>query len=117
MTTGLLISRSNKLKLHKIALTDNAPYNWQQYRAYRNIFNKVVKLSKKLHYLNSIERNAKNPKKTLDILKELTTGKNKSSPIDKIKSNNILLTEPSLIANEFISFFTRVGRSIADAVE
>ena len=63
MTTGLLISRSNKLKLHKIALTDNVPYNWQQYRAYRNIFNKVVKLSKKLHYLNSIERNAKNPKK------------------------------------------------------
>ena len=63
MTTGLLISRSNKLKLHKIALTDNAPYNWQQYRAYRNIFNKVVKLSKKIHYLNSIERNAKNPKK------------------------------------------------------
>ena len=63
MTTGLLISRSNKLKLHKIALTDNAPYNWQQYRAYRNIYNKVVKQSKTLHYLNSIERNAKNPKK------------------------------------------------------
>ena len=53
----------------------------------------------------------------MDILKELTTGKNKTSPIDKIKSNNILLTEPSLIANEFNSFFTRVGRSIADAVE
>ena len=117
MTTGLLISRTNKNKLHKIALTDNVPYNWQQYRSYRNIFNKVVKQSKKLHYQKSIECNAKNPKKTWDILKELTTGKKNPSPIEKIKSNGSLLTDPSLIANEFNSFFTKVGRSIADAVE
>ena len=51
MTTGLLLSRTNKQRLHKIALTDNVPFNWQQYRTYRNIFNKTVKQSKKLHYL------------------------------------------------------------------
>ena len=56
-------------------------------------------------------------KKTWDILKELTTGKKNPSPIEKIKSNGSLLTDPSLIANEFNSFFTKVGRSIADAVE
>ena len=72
MTMGLLISRTNKLKLHKVALTDNVPFNWQQYRTYRNIFNKTVKLSKKLHYQTNIERNSKNPKKTWDILRELT---------------------------------------------
>ena len=68
MTTGLLISRNTKLKLHKVALTDNVQFNWQQYRTYRNIFNKTVKLSKKIHYLSNIEQNAKNPKKTWDIL-------------------------------------------------
>ena len=65
MTTGLLISRSNKLKLLKIALSDNVPYNWSQYRNYRNLFNKIVRASKKLHYLKNLELSAKNPKKNL----------------------------------------------------
>ena len=65
MTPGLLVSRNNKLKLHRVALTDNVPYNWQQYRTYRNISNKMVKISKKLYYLANIERNIKNPKKNM----------------------------------------------------
>ena len=85
---GLLISRTNKLKLHKVALTDNVPYNWQQYRTYRNIFNKTVKLSKKLHYQTYIERNSKNPKKTWDILRELTSGRKEQTPINKLKVGN-----------------------------
>ena len=117
MTAGLLISRSNKLKLHKVALTDNVPFNWQQYRTYRNIFNKTVKLSKKMHYLSNIERNSKNPKKTWDILRELTSGKKVQTPIDKIKVNNITITDPTSIANEFNTFFTRVGRDIVDGIE
>ena len=65
MTTGLMISWSNKLKLHKIALTDNVPYNWTHYRNYRNVFNKTVRASKKLYYLTNIEKNAKNPRKKI----------------------------------------------------
>ena len=117
MTPGLLVSRTNKLKLHRVALTDNVPYNWQQYRTYRNIFNKMVKLSKKLYYLANIERNIKNPKKTWDILRELTTGKKEQSPIDKLKVEGKLISDPTQIAKEFNKFFTRIGRDIADLVE
>ena len=99
MTTGLLISRTNKQRLHKIALTDNVPFNWQQYRTYRNIFNKTVKLSKKLHYLSSIEKNVKNPKKTWDILRELTTGNKTQQSIDKISADGVTLSDPTQIAN------------------
>ena len=116
MTPGLLISRSTKLKLHKIALTDNVPYNWSEYRKYRNIFNKTVRASKKLYYMNNIVKNAKNPKKTWDILRELTTGKTEKNQIDKIKVNDKIITEPTCMANEFNNFFTRVGRNIANSV-
>ena len=77
MTTGLLISWSNKLKLHKIALTDNVPYNWTQYKNYRNVFNKTVRASKKvkkLYDLTNIEKNAKNPKKNLGYFKRTYHG-------------------------------------------
>ena len=59
---------------------------------------------------------AKNPKKTWDILRELTTGKKEQPPIEKVKSNGLILTDPPKIANEFNTFFTRVGRNIADSV-
>ena len=67
--------------------------------------------------LSNIERNVKNPKKTWDILRELTTGKKEQLTVDKIKVDGKIVSDPSLIANEFNSFFTRVGRNIADAVE
>ena len=118
MTTGLLISRTTKLNLHKIALTDNVPYNWKQYRTYRNVFNKTVKASKKLYFLRNLEKNAKNPtKKTWDILKELTTGKSEQSQIEKININGKTVSDPTAMANEFNNFFTKVGRNIADSVE
>ena len=56
-------------------------------------------------------------KKTWDILRELTTGKKDQPPIEKIKTNGTILTDPSKIANEFNTFFTRVGQNIADSVE
>jgi hypothetical protein len=48
MTTGLLISRARKLELHKKSLIDPARYS-NQYRVYRNIFNSLIRTSKKLH--------------------------------------------------------------------
>ena len=63
MTRGLLTSRQHKLKLHKTALTDNTADNWHRYRTYRNIFNKTIKASKRLHYETTLQNNAKKPQK------------------------------------------------------
>ena len=69
-----------------------------------------------MYYMNNIVKNAKNPKKTWDILRELTTGKTEKNQIDKIKVNDKIITEPTCMANEFNNFFTRVGRNIANSV-
>jgi hypothetical protein len=47
MTAGLLISRSSKIKLHKLALLNPSLY-YNQYKAYCNMFNSTLRLSKKL---------------------------------------------------------------------
>ena len=117
MTSGLLISRRTKLKLHKIALTDNVPFNWTQYRTYGYIFNKTVKASKKMKINNKIAMNSKNLKKMWEILKDLTVGKSEKVSIDKVKKGNELVGDPQQIAEEFNSFFTKAGRGIADSVE
>jgi hypothetical protein len=117
MTRGLLISRKNKLKLQKQSLTDPSAQNIQTYRDYRNLYNKLIRTSKKISIGESIQNNAKNPKKTWDILKEVTSGQSKQEQIDKIMVNDELVTDPDQIANEFNKFFSNVGVTISQTVE
>ena len=117
MTTGLLTSRTTKIRLHKLALANNTHDNWTKYRTYRNIFNKTVRASKKFHFVSKLNSYSRNPKKTWDILSKLTTGKSTAAQIDKISIDNKVITDPLSMANEFNKFFSEVGRKIHDSVE
>ena len=116
MTNGLLNSRRQKIRLHKTALSDNSIPNWTKYKTYRNLFNKTLRASKRLHYDNQLKANIRNPKKTWDILKELTTGHKTQSTIDKITVDNQVITDPTNMADNFNKFFTGIGRKIHDSV-
>ncbi len=54
MTAGLLVSRLNKTRLHKTAVTDPTVFNINKYVVYRNLYNKLIRLIKnfifKLNY-------------------------------------------------------------------
>jgi hypothetical protein len=73
MTAGLLNSfRANKIKLHKRAISQPTEINHDNYTVYRNIYNKLIKLSKKLYFENGLRNNEKDPKKTWNLLTEAT---------------------------------------------
>jgi hypothetical protein len=63
MTKGLLVSHNNKLHLHKKAITNPSIYNTQTYRNYRNLYNTVLRASKKQYFDQNLKLQAKNPKK------------------------------------------------------
>ena len=62
MTGGLLISRKNKLSLHKLAVLNPSQENQEKYKKNRNLFNSLVRASKKLHYANELSTTKKNQK-------------------------------------------------------
>ena len=95
----------------------NVPFNWQQYKTYRNIYNKIVRASKAIHITTKINANAKNPKKTWDILREITTGKPEQNLIEKIVVNGETIYEHNKMAEEFNNFFTMAGKKVAESVE
>jgi hypothetical protein len=64
MTEGLLVSRRNKIKLLKMYLVDRTDPKKSIYVEYRNLYNKLVRASKKLHISQKLSENAKNPKKS-----------------------------------------------------
>jgi hypothetical protein len=69
-----------------------------------------------MYYANSLYGCRKDPKKTWEILKEVTTNNNSRSHITEIKSSNSIITDPSLIAEEFNEFFAKVGSKIVNSI-
>jgi hypothetical protein len=57
-------------------------------------------------------------KKTWEILKnkEVTTNKNSRCPIMEIQTSEGISTDPSQIANEFNSFFSKIGNKITNSI-
>jgi hypothetical protein len=116
MTPGLLISRTTKNNLHKRSLIDPSPVNVAKFKTYRNLYNSLIRKSKNRHFEENLNANVKNPKRTWELLKEVTVGTKHQKKIDKITVNGEQISDPSLIAEEFNSFFTNIGKTISDSV-
>jgi hypothetical protein len=56
MTNGLLISRINKNNLHKTAVQTPSVENVDRYKAYRNVYNKLLRASKKTYFCESLHQ-------------------------------------------------------------
>jgi hypothetical protein len=116
MTPGLIVSRTNKHKLHMLAIRSPTVVNVTKYKTYRNIFNSLVRNSKKLYFTENLKRNQKNPRNTWKLLKEAINSNKCSNKIDSIQVNDHMSTDPLEMAEEFNSFFSQIGTSISNTV-
>ena len=116
MTQGLLVSRRKKIELLKTSMQHPSRESTHIYKTYRNLYNKVMRASKKAYFDSSLKKAKKDPKKTWKILKEAMNINSNSQKIDKINLNSKILTEPNEIANAFNDFFVTAGQSIADSI-
>jgi len=78
-----------------------------QYKSARNIVTNLIKVSKKKHYEKLIDNSKQNPTNVWKIFKEFGCGKgkNKSTNIFTIKTNDKSFDNSKDIANEFNHFF------------
>ena len=116
MTSGLLVSRLTKLKLHKLSIHSPSQSNIDQYKRYRNIYNTLLRTSKKLYFEKNLALAKKNPRKTWQLLKEATGGQQVTKKITELEINKQMITEPTELANSFNKFFAGAGMKIADSL-
>ena len=76
MTQGLLVSRLSKIKLHKISIQSPSTMNIERYKKFRNIYNSVMRASKKLYFEKNLKLAKKNPKKSWQLIKEAMGSQN-----------------------------------------
>jgi hypothetical protein len=112
MTKGLLTSRRNKVALHKKTLLNPDMY-LLTYRNYRNLYNSLIRASKKMYIEENFKKYQKNPKKTWDFFKKTTFGETQKVKIGEIFSNNKSVTSDNEIAEEFNKFFSSIGTKIS----
>ena len=116
MTKGLLTSRITKIKLLKLSAKLQTSVASEAFRRYRNIYNSVLRASKKLYYKDQLKNNCKNPRKIWELIKEVSTGKKSTSSIEKLQIDGKIVEDKQEIAEHFNKFFAKVGKEISDSV-
>ena len=109
----MLISRRTKIQLGKDFLASPSQAARLLYTSYRNLYNKLVKLSKKKYFESELAKNQNNLRSTWAILRKATRrDSNTRSQISSIIVANQTFTEEKDIANNFNVFFTSVAEGI-----
>jgi hypothetical protein len=78
MTKGLLTSRLKKFKLSKICSHTPTPDNITRFKLFRNMYNRLIRISRKMFFEEQLSANKNNLRKTWQILNDaLNISKNK----------------------------------------
>lgn len=113
ITQGLIISINKRDKLKNKLMRE--PFNKNlkdKYKHYRNLVNKLIKLTKKNYYAKKLIEQDGNPAKTWELIKEITN--------HNIKKNSTILPDTqnnNELANNFNEYFTQVGIKMANKIK
>jgi hypothetical protein len=116
-TGGMLISRRKKLYLAKCAVREPSTENKNIYNRYRNLYNTILRASKKLYFEREFEKHRTNLKVMWDTLrKAIRKSKNNKVSIDRINIEGTIVQNSKEIANFFNKFFTTIADEISNDV-
>ena len=117
MTKGLITSRKKKFALTDKKIKQPTEANINRYKEYRNLYNKLIRSAKQLHYKLQLEKNKNDLKKTWQILKDaIRMRKDKSLSIQEIRYNNVIINDKEMIADKFNEHFTTIADKITDEI-
>ena len=101
MTKGLLVSRKSKLKLRKRAVNYPTNSNRKKFKEYKNLYNKVIRLRKKLFFNDELIKCQGDLKASWNILREASC----------IKKSSKIVTEKLIINDEVVQGEDRLSQA------
>ena len=118
MSLGMKKSSRRKQKLYINFLKKKTENAENEYKSYKNVFEKLKKKAKQAHYLNLLNKHKNNSKMTWQIMKELT-GKTKHNSCNlpkMLSKDGRTIYNANEIADEFNNLFTNVGPNLAEKI-
>ena len=116
MTHGLLKSRLTKQKLYSKFLADRNEINWETFRVFRNLYNKLCRKAKILNVRQKVRDSEGNPKEMWNILKKQLGLKGKDSKIEYILNGEQKISDPQEMSDVFNSYISKIGPELSKEV-
>ena len=91
--------------------TDTNKAAWKRQR---NKLNETIKAAEKSFYHQKLKENSENCQSLWKVFGSILNNKKKSKPINKIKVNNIEVTDQNVITEEFNKYFSTIGAKLAE---
>ncbi len=114
ITKGILNSIKTKDKLHK---DSKQGINILYYKTYRNRLEHVKRAAKKLYFSSEIDKYKACPKKMWQTIKSIINKDTKSSTFpEHFVTNNLEITDTTVIANEFNEYFSSIGSTLNEQI-
>jgi hypothetical protein len=105
-----------KLTLHKVAIQTPIDENIERYRHYRNVYNSLVRTSRRWYFDDGLKKAKKDPKKTWNLINEALNRSSGNEKIEKLQVDGNIITEQKEILNTFNEFFINAGKNISNSV-
>ncbi|CAH3169821.1 unnamed protein product [Porites lobata] len=98
------------------AIKSNDPHEWANFKRMRNKVNTEIKAAKELFYNNKFTETNGDPRKTWQIIHDLTSHKAANLSIREINLNGTSISEPSDPSNAFNDHFSSIGPKLANDI-
>ena len=116
ITADLKERMHNRDTLKIKAIKSNDPHDWANFKRMRNKVNTEIKAAKELFYNNKFTETNGDPRKTWQIIHDLTSRKAANLSIREINLNGTSISEPSDLSNAFNDHFSSIGPKLANDI-
>ena len=89
------------------AINSNDPHDWACFKRMRNKVNVAIRQAKELFYKNKFSKSDGNPRKTWQVINELTSRKTGRSSVRELSLNGVSITNSTALSNAFNDHFNR----------
>ena len=88
----------------------------EEFKQYRAKLRKSIREAKGQYFRNIFNRHKSDIRKTWCLLNETLNRNVKKQPTHEFLVDNIMTTDPVIIANKFNEYFINIGNSLADKI-
>ena len=116
MTKGLLKSRLKKQKLYTKFLSSRTPESWENFRIYRNLYNKLCRKAKIIKVREEVREAEGNSKQLWEVLKTNMGLSKKETKIEYLLDGERKITDTQDMANLFNKHLSNIGPELTKEV-
>ena len=116
LSDGIKKSIKMKNKLYLNQLQNPSVSNIEKYKVYKTHLNRLLRISERKHYEETLKENKYNSRKLWSVLRDVIN-KKKSSPVPtQFMINGKKESDKGAIANKFNLYFTNIGNDLAKKI-